>query len=248
MSKIEYVDKSWITVTGCTSTSAGCFHCFARGMTKRLQGICRKRQEEGLPLQGFAKYEQGWNPVVCHDKELDMPGRFPQSCRFFVNPMADTFHSQVPIRFIQQIFSKAADFYWHKFLVLTKRARRLEELTKDGYLTWFDNIWMGVSVEQPNCCFRIGCLRKTGARIKWLSIEPLLKRISDLDLQDIDWVVCGAETGPGARYMDPEWARDIRDQCREQGVAFFMKKMSNKEPIPDDLMIREFPDESDPTS
>lgn len=240
-SNIEYVDKSWITVTGCTSTSAGCVRCYARGMTKRLQGICKAKEARGESLGKLAKYREGWGKVICHPEELDAPKLVMQPSRFFVNPMGDTLHLQVPIRFIQKIFGIAADCYWHQFLVLTKRARRLEELHEDGYLTWFHNIWMGVSVEKPNCKFRIDCLRRTGARIKWLSLEPLLAPIRDLNLDGIHWVVLGSETGPGARYMDPDWAREIRDQCKQQGVAFFMKSMGKDILIPNDLFIREYP-------
>ena len=244
MSKIEWCDKTWNCVTGCSWRSISCDGCYARRMTKRLQGIHEAKIASGISSSpGIAKYAEGFDKVVMHWDELGMPSEIKKPSRIFVNSMSDTFHKKVSISFIMTLFEVMGRCYKdHQYQLLTKRSERLLMLSNEGCLDWYPNIWMGVTIEHEQYLHRLSHLRATGAMVKFLSLEPLLGRMSNLDLTNIDQVICGAETGPGARYMNPDWAREIRDSCKDQGVAFFMKKMSNKETIPDDLMIREFPD------
>jgi protein gp37 len=142
--------------------------------------------------------------------------------------MSDLFHEDVPLRFISRVFDVMRRAHWHRFQVLTKRSDRLAEL--DSRLDWAENIWMGVSVENHQYRARIDDLRASGAKVKFLSLEPLLGALPNLDLRDIDWVIVGGESGAGARPMEPAWARDVRDQCRAARVPFFFKQWggSNK--------------------
>ncbi len=213
-------------------------------MTRRLQGICDAKIDRGERVPpGIYKYFEGFDKVVMHWNELQMPFDIKEPSRIFVNSMSDTFHRDVSVPFIMTLFLAMGDWYpQHQYQLLTKRSERLLALSTEGHLDWHSNIWMGVTVEHEQYLHRLYHLRATGAKIKFLSLEPLLSPLTNLDLTGIHQVICGAETGPGARPMKPDWAREIRDQCREQDVKFFMKAMSNKEPIPDDLMIREFPE------
>jgi protein gp37 len=136
--------------------------------------------------------------------------------------MSDLFHRDVPLKFIQKVFSTMRDAHWHRFQILTKRPERVRNL--DRKLEWMPNIWMGVSVESSMYMFRADHLRSTRARVKFLSLEPLLAPLPALDLTDIDWVIVGGESGPGARPIEPAWVREIRDQCIDQDVAFFFKQ------------------------
>ncbi len=140
----------------------------------------------------------------------------------FVNSMSDLFHKDVPSSFIQQIFNVMRRAHWHTFQILTKRAERLLEL--DPQIQWPRNVWMGVSVETTDYIYRIDLLRQTHATIKFLSLEPLLGPLPNLNLTSIDWVIVGGESGPKARPINPEWVREIRDQCTNQGVPFFFKQ------------------------
>lgn len=142
--------------------------------------------------------------------------------RIFVNSMSDLFHVDVPLSYIKNVFDVMYRAHWHQFQVLTKRAERIEELSPQ--LVWAPNIWMGVSVESEKYTYRIAHLRKTGANVKFLSIEPLIGPVGKLYLRGIDWVIVGGESGPGARPMEPAWVTDIRDQCLKAGVAFFFKQ------------------------
>lgn len=232
MSKIEWTDESLNCITGCTPCSAGCQSCYARVMTKRLKGM------------GMKKYAAGFGKVVLYPEAWQVVSKWKKSRKVFLNSMSDTFHEDVPWWFIKWLFENMNLYDNHIWQILTKRSRRMEELCSNGILNLklTPNIWLGVTVENVHYKYRIEHLRQTKAKVKFLSCEPLLGSLGVLDLTGISMVIVGCETGPGARYMNPEWAREIRDQCREQDTKFFMKKISNKEPIPDDLMIREFPD------
>ena len=208
-SSIEWTESTWNPLTGCTKISPGCQHCYAERMALRLQSMGQPHYANGVKL-------------TLHDDSLELPLRWKRPQTIFVNSMSDLFHKDVPLGFIQKMFDVMNCASWHRFQVLTKRSDRLLELSPR--LQWAPNIWMGVSVEKEDYLFRIAELRKTPAKIKFLSLEPLLGPLPNLKLRGIDWVIVGGESGPGARPMDPEWAFDIRDQCQAAGVAFFFKQ------------------------
>jgi protein gp37 len=207
--RIEYTHSSWNPVTGCSRVSAGCLHCYAERMAKRLQGM------------GVPKYRNGFE-VTLHPDVLEDPLHWKKPRLIFVNSMSDLFHEKIPIKYLRQIFEVMARADWHVFQVLTKRAERLAELAPK--LDWPPNVWMGVTVESSKFTSRIDLLRQTGAAIKWLSMEPLLTEVPGMNLSGIDWIVVGGESGPGARPMKKEWVVDIQRQCREQKVHFFFKQ------------------------
>jgi protein gp37 len=164
-----------------------------------------------------------WNGIVRIDEEsLKLPATWKTGRMIFVNSMSDLFHEGVPLAFIRRVFKTMTETPQHTYQILTKRAERLEELS--ARLTWPKNVWMGVSVENEDYSFRIDHLRRSGAGVKFLSLEPLLGPLDDLDLRDIDWVIAGGESGPGARPMDAAWVRSIRDQCSEADIAFHFKQ------------------------
>lgn len=208
-SVIEWTESTWNPVTGCTKNSPGCKHCYAERMAKRLKAMGQRNYANGFHL-------------TLHDHALELPLAWKTPQMIFVNSMSDLFHEDIPIRFIQKVFDVMNRANWHTYQILTKRSGRLLELNKR--LPWAANIWMGVSVENQDCTFRIDHLRQTGAKVKFLSLEPLLGHISNLSLKHIDWVIAGGESGPGARTMYPEWVLDIRDQCVASKVPFFFKQ------------------------
>ena len=209
LSKIEWTGSTWNPVTGCVKISPGCMHCYAERMAKRLQAM------------GQRNYAQGFK-LALHEHALELPLKWKKPQTIFVNSMSDLFLKGVPLGFIKKVFEVMNRAHWHTFQVLTKRAERLQEVNRD--LPWASNIWVGVTVENSNYVHRIECLRETGAHVKFLSVEPLLGPVPNLDLEGIDWVIVGGESGPGARPMDPAWVIDIRDQCRAAGVPFFFKQ------------------------
>ena len=208
-SSIEWTESTWNPVTGCTKISPGCKNCYAERMARRLQAM------------GQANYSNGFELTV-HEHVLELPLRWNKARTIFVNSMSDLFHEDVPVEFVLCVFDVMNRASWHRFQVLTKRSERLLEL--DSLLPWTRNIWMGVSVESEDFTFRIDHLRKTRAEVKFLSLEPLLGPIHELDLRMIDWVIVGGESGPGAREMDPSWVIEIRNQCIENEVPFFFKQ------------------------
>jgi protein gp37 len=208
-SKIEWTESTWNPVTGCTKISPGCAHCYAERMAKRLQAM------------GQRNYVRGFR-VTLHEDALDLPLRWKKPQMIFVNSMSDLFHEQVPLDFIHKVFTVMEEASWHRFQVLTKRSTRLAELAP--LLSWPDNVWMGVTVEDADFTFRIDDLRTVPAAMRFLSLEPLLSPMPGLDLTGIDWVIVGGESGPGARVMKPAWALDILHQCRRSGIPFFFKQ------------------------
>jgi len=208
-SPIEWTESTWNPVTGCTKISPGCKNCYAKRMAERLR------------LMGQPNYANGFE-LTLQPRALELPLRWKKPQRIFVNSMSDLFHDDVPLDFIHKVFSVMERASWHQFQVLTKRAERLAELSAS--LLWTPNIWMGVSVENAAYTNRIDFLRLTGASVKFLSIEPLLGPVGVLDLRDIDWVIVGGESGPGARELKRAWVTDIRRQCRAAKVAFFFKQ------------------------
>ncbi len=208
-SKIEWTESSWNPLTGCTKISPGCKNCYAERMAIRLKAMGQKNYRNGFKL-------------TLHPHVLDLPLRWKKPQFIFVNSMSDLFHEEVPLSFIQSVFSTMQKAYWHVFQVLTKRAQRLYEVS--ALVDWPPNVWMGVSVENADYRFRINLLRKTPAFVKFLSLEPLLDPLPELNLKGIDWVVVGGESGPNARPMKKEWVLDIRDQCIDSNVPFFFKQ------------------------
>lgn len=212
-SGIEWTESTWNPVTGCTKISPGCKHCYAERMAGRLQAM------------GQANYVNGFD-LTLQPHMLDSPLGWKKPQTIFVNSMSDLFHKDVPLVYIRRVFDVMARAHWHRFQVLTKRADRLSELSPK--LEWAPNIWMGVSVESDKYRTRIDQLRSTAAQTKFLSLEPLLGPLHDLDLRDIDWVIVGGESGSQARVMNPEWVTDLRDQCRRAKVPFFFKQWGGK--------------------
>lgn len=208
-SKIEWTEATWNPITGCTKISEGCRHCYAATMAKRLHAM------------GNPRYANEFN-VTLHYDLIGLPLTWKKPKRIFVNSMSDLFHRDVPLEFIQKIFNTMREASWHNFQILTKRSDRLLEVANE--IDWPANVWQGVSVENSRVEYRIDHLRQTPAHIRFLSIEPLIGPLDNLNLDGIDWVIVGGESGPGARPMDPEWVTSIRDQCLEQGVAFFFKQ------------------------
>jgi len=208
-SSIEWTEMTWNPVTGCTKISAGCKYCYAEIMAKRLEAM------------GVEKYKKAFQ-VTMHEDALHIPYTWKKQKVVFVNSMSDMFHKNVPVEFIQKVFNVMNENPQHTFQVLTKRADRLLEL--NSKLNWTHNIWMGVSVENEKVIQRIELLRATNARVKFLSCEPLIGPLNDLQLENIDWVIVGGESGPKARPMDPEWVVNIMDQCRKAAVPFFFKQ------------------------
>ena len=208
-SSIEWTQSTWNPVTGCTKVSLGCKNCYAERMAKRLKAM------------GQPNYRNGF-AVATHPASLELPLQWKSPQTIFVNSMSDLFHKDVPEEFIQKVFTVMRKAHWHRFQVLTKRSSRLIEM--DSRLDWPPNVWMGVSIETSEYTERIDDLRNTGAGVKFLSIEPLLGPVGVLDLQGIDWVIVGGESGIGARPMNPGWVKDIRDQCQVRDVPFFFKQ------------------------
>lgn len=208
-STIEWTNKTWNPVTGCTLFSSGCKNCYAKRMAARLQAMGQKNYRNGFS-------------VALQPQMLDRPLKWKKPSRIFVNSMSDLFHESVPLSYIARVFNIMEGAHQHEFQILTKRAERLQELAP--LLPWHENTWMGVSVESAAYKNRIVALRSTPAKVKFLSLEPLLGSLGTLNLSGIHWVIVGGESGPGARPMDGAWVREIRDQCLAQGVPFFFKQ------------------------
>ena len=213
ISAIEWTDATWNPVTGCTEVSSGCKNCYARRMALRLQAMGNRNYRDGFMVR-------------THDHVLPVPLRWRRPRTVFVNSMGDLFHAEVPPSFIQEVFDIMVQTPQHTYQVLTKRSSRLVQLGQK--LPWPHNVWMGVTVEDKDYLSRVDDLRKTGACVKFLSLEPLLGAISDLDVAGIDWVIVGGESGPGARPMRREWAESILAQCGEAGVPFFFKQWGGR--------------------
>lgn len=238
---IEWTDCTWNALTGCTKISPGCKNCYAERMSKRLK------------LMGQPNYRNAFE-LTLHPHMLDLPLRWKSPKKIFVNSMSDLYHVDVPEAFIRRVFDTMVKAHWHQYQILTKRADRLEELS--ARLPWAPQIWQGVSVENADYTFRIDHLRRTGAQVKFLSIEPLLGPIPHLDLNGIHWVIVGGESGPGCRPMEVEWVHQIRESCSRQGVPMFFKQTGEKlarrlklkskkggdaDELPEDLRVRQFP-------
>lgn len=208
-SNIEWTEMTWNPTTGCTKISSGCKNCYAEVMSRRLKAMGQEKYSEGFKLR-------------THESALQTPYLWSGRKIVFVNSMSDLFHKKVPFDFIQRVFSVMNNTPQHTYQILTKRADRLLELNSE--LNWTKNIWMGVSVENEKVLPRIDFLRQTNAKTKFLSCEPLIGPLPNLNLDRIDWVIVGGESGKKARIMKELWVWDIKQQCQEQEVLFFFKQ------------------------
>ncbi len=207
--KIEWTETSWNPVTGCTKISPGCKYCYAERMAKRLQAMDSKNYNDGFK-------------VAEHDDVLTKPLFWKKPHTIFVNSMSDLFHKEIDFSFIEQVFNIMRKANWHTFQILTKRSNRLVKL--NDKIVWPQNVWMGVSVEDNDYLHRIDDLKRTDAVVKFISFKPLLGKIECVDLNGIDWVIAGGESGPHARPMKEDWVLSIKEQCHQQDVPFFFKQ------------------------
>lgn len=208
-SRIEWTETTWNPTTGCNKVSEGCKNCYAEVMSNRLKAM------------GIDKYKNNFR-ITEHPKELSKPYKWKKSKVIFVNSMSDLFHRQVSLEFIKQVFEVMNENPHHVFQVLTKRPKRVLELQDE--LFWSHNIWLGTSVENNKVLERVETLKKSNAKIKFLSCEPLLGSLDKLNVDGLDWVIVGGESGPNARPMKEEWVIDIMENCKSNKVSFFFKQ------------------------
>ena len=208
-SSIEWTESTWNPLTGCTKVSPGCANCYAERMALRLKAMRNPNY-----VNGFS--------ITMHEDSLELPLKWRRPQTIFVNSMSDLFHENVPDEFIFRVFDVMQRADWHCFQILTKRSKRLMDIGPQ--LPWLSHIWMGVSVEDQRHTFRVEHLRKTGAKVKFISLEPLLGSIPSLNLESIDWVIVGGESGPRARPIKESWVIDICNQCQGRKVPFFFKQ------------------------
>lgn len=207
--KIEWTDKTWNPITGCTKRSTGCLHCYAETMSRRLKAM------------GLDKYANGFQ-LTLHEDNLDEPRSWRKPHNIFVCSMSDLFHKDVPELFIDKVMKTITETPQHRYQILTKRAERMADYFTSHNIP--SNVWLGVTVEAPELKYRIDLLRHLPARVKFLSCEPLVEDLGELNLDDIDWVIVGGESGNQARPMLKEWVENIKIQVEESGVAFFFKQ------------------------
>jgi protein gp37 len=217
--EIEWTDVTWNPATGCTKISPGCDHCYAERFAERWRGIPGHAYEQGFALR-------------LHEARLKQPLRLKKPSFIFVNSMSDLFHKEVPFAFVDRVFETMEAADWHVFQVLTKRSSRLQKYVNARYATRPvpRHIWLGVSIEGAQQVSRLVHLKAANAQTRFLSLEPLISRLPSLDLGGIHWVIVGGESGPGARPMQADWVRAIRDQCRAQDVSFFFKQWGGLRP------------------
>jgi protein gp37 len=206
---IEWTDITWNPTTGCSKVSEGCKHCYAERMAKRLKGMNNPR------------YKNGFEPTE-HEEALTLPYLWKKPKKIFVNSMSDLFHESISEDFIKKVFKVMNETPLHTYQILTKRPERALDISR--FLDWTPNIWQGTSIENNRVCDRVDYLRQIPAAIRFLSIEPLIGVIENLNLNNIQWVIVGGESGPGARPMKEEWVQSILSQCQQDGVAFFFKQ------------------------
>lgn len=212
---IEWADASWNPVTGCQEVSPGCDHCYAKTFAERFRGV------PGHP------YTQGFD-LKLWPARLDYPLTWKKPRRIFVNSMSDLFHKDIPDEYIHRVFDAMVRADWHQFQVLTKRSARLAQLAP--MLPWPPHIWAGVSVETAQYGWRVAHLRKVPAAVRFISAEPLLGSLAEVNLAGIQWIIAGGESGAGARHCDPAWPRELRDRCQSEGIAFFFKQWGGRTP------------------
>jgi protein gp37 len=213
--RIEWTEATWNPITGCSEVSPGCAHCYAKTFAERWRGV------PGHP------YEQGFDFRLWPER-LEQPLRWNRPRVIFVNSMSDLFHEQVPFDFVYQVFEVMGQAKQHTFQILTKRHERLRELAPK--LPWHPNVWMGVSIENRRFVKRADYLREVDASVRFISAEPLLGPLDGLDLDGIDWLIAGGESGPKHRPVHGEWLRDLRGRCQDSGTAFFFKQWGGHRP------------------
>lgn len=214
-SAIEWTDATWNPVTGCTQVSPGCDNCYALTFAERFRGVAGHPYEQGFDLRLWPQ-------------RLALPLRWARPRRIFVNSMSDLFHQDIPLDFIAAVFETMRRADWHVFQVLTKRPGRLRRIADQ--LPWPENVWAGVSIESSRFAWRADYLREVPAAVRFVSAEPLLGPLDDLDLSGIDWLIAGGESGAGHRPMDKTWVIDLRDRCEGSGVSFFFKQWGGRWP------------------
>ena len=246
---IEWTDSTWNPWRGCTRVSPGCTNCYAEAIAHRFSG-------ENQPYEGLTHPTGIWNgKIKLVPEKLDQPLRWKKPRKIFVNSMSDMFHENIPPDMIHKVFKVMNQAHQHQFQILTKRP--LTALTYNEEVRWTPNIWLGVSVESIDYISRIWTLQESSARVKFISFEPLINSVGkEIDLTKIDWAIVGGESGPGARLMRMNWAREIYRACKEQDVAFFMKQIGSVSAknigskskkggditeFPDQLQVREYP-------
>ncbi len=212
---IEWTEATWNPVTGCDQVSPGCAHCYAKTFAERWRGIPGHHFEQGFDLRVWPE-------------RLEQPSRWKRPRMIFVNSMSDLFHERIPDEFIAQVFDAMREASWHTFQILTKRHERMVEVGRN--LDWPPNVWMGVSIENRRFVQRTDYLREIPAAVRFVSAEPLLGPLEDLDLAGIDWLIAGGESGPGHRPVREEWLLDLRDRCLQEQVAFFFKQWGGRTP------------------
>ena len=207
--KIEWTDKTWNPVTGCTKKSEGCVHCYAEVMARRLKGM------------GQLKYRNAFS-LTLHPEDLDEPKKWRKPHNIFICSMGDLFHEDVPFEFVDKVMKTIRETPWHRYQILTKRAERMEEYFLSHSVP--SNAWLGVTVEVQRTLSRIDNLRHLPASVRFLSCEPLLEDLGHMDLEGVDWIIVGGESGTQARPMKEEWVLNIKRQAEEQDIAFFFKQ------------------------
>ena len=223
-SAIEWTEATWNPTTGCDRVSAGCDNCYALLLAGRLKRMGQGRyQVDGDPRTsgpGFA--------VQVHSDALDLPRHWRRPRRIFVNSMSDLFHAKIPVEFVREVFAVMCETPQHSYQLLTKRSRRMRRLAPE--LDWPDNLWVGVTVESAEHLYRVSDLAAVPASVRFVSAEPLLDSLADIDLEHVDWLIAGGESGHGHRPVNPTWIRELRDLCRGQSTAFFFKQWGGRTP------------------
>lgn len=224
---IEWTDATWNPVTGCDKISPGCLRCYAERFSERFRGV------PGHP------FEQGFD-LRLRPERLRQPLEWKSPRRIFVNSMSDLFHKDVPLPFVDRVFDVMEEAGRHVFQVLTKRSSRMASYTQRRYADRAPppNVWLGVSVEDGLRKGRIAHLRRTRAAVRFLSVEPLIGPVGEMELADVDWVIVGGESGPRHRPMLAEWVEDVQEQCSGQGVAFFFKQWGGVRPKANGRLLR----------
>lgn len=223
-SGIEWTEVTWNPTTGCDRITPGCDNCYALTLSKRLKAMgAEKYQKDGNPVTSGPGFG-----ITLHESALAQPHKWSGRRVVFVNSMSDLFHAKVPLDFVKRVFDVIADTPQHTYQVLTKRSARLPKVADK--LDWPSNLWMGVSIENEDHLYRVEHLRAVPAAVRFLSCEPLLGPLPGLELDGIDWVITGGESGHSARPLDPDWVREIRDKCGAANVPFFHKQWGGRTP------------------
>jgi protein gp37 len=222
LSDIEWTEATWNPVAGCSMVSPGCTNCYAQRMAARLNAMGVKKYA-GTTRKSGRRFV--WSGRVNFDESaLAAPLNWRKPKRIFVNSMSDLFQLPVPESFIESVWEVMERAHWHTFQILTKRPERMRDVLKSSKFPVLKNVWLGASVENQDFVARIDLLRETPAHIRFVSFEPLIGPIVGADLSDVHWAIVGGESGPGARSMERWWVEELRDTCRQQGVAFFFKQ------------------------